>query len=87
MRKECLLPADQGWECPTGDEIRRVLKLAGLSGSEAAKVLGLHTSSSRNSGGRTIRRWTSGETAIPYAAWAILCDLAGFGQIWWDSTD
>jgi len=47
----------------------------GLTGGEAAKLLGI-------SDGRTIRRWTGGDSPIPFAAWAILCNVAGLGLIW-----
>ncbi|MBV6831309.1 transcriptional regulator [Xanthomonas euvesicatoria] len=76
IRLECLKPAER-WTQPTGEEIREVLRLAGLSGSKAAKALGLGAK-----GDRTIRRWIGEDTAIPYAAWAILCDLAELGAIW-----
>jgi hypothetical protein len=68
------LPAEY-WIIPTGEEVRAVLKMANLSGSEASKKLGLKD-------GRTIRRWVSEDSPIPYACWAILCDLAGLGVIW-----
>lgn len=51
--------------------------MAGFTGAEAARYLGLG-----DGGGRTVRRWTSGETSIPYAAWSLLCDAAGTGAIW-----
>ncbi|MDD2739665.1 MAG: transcriptional regulator [Methylomonas lenta] len=78
IRPECLRPYDQNWSQPTGTEIREVLRLACLSGSEAAKVLGLGS----QGGGRTVRRWISEDSAIPYASWALLCDFAGLGIIW-----
>jgi hypothetical protein len=78
IRLECLRPAEK-WEQPTGDEVREVLRVAGFSGSMAAKVLGLG-----KKGDRTVRRWIGEETHIPYAAWALLCDFAGLGQIWKD---
>ena len=56
---------------------REVLRLAGLTGGKAAKVLGLGPK-----GDRTIRRWVGEDTPIPYAAWALLCDYAGLGLIW-----
>ena len=59
------------------DEVREVLRLAGLTGGKAAKVLGLGPK-----GDRTIRRWVGEDTPIPYAAWALLCDYAGLGLIW-----
>lgn len=77
IRLECLRPARDGWLQPIGEEIREVLKVAGLTGSQAAKALGLG-----EKGDRTIRRWSGDDSDIPYAAWALLCDLAGLGQIW-----
>lgn len=76
IRLECLKPADK-WVRPTGKEVREVLRLAGFTGGVAAAELGLGPN-----GDRTIRRWVSEETDIPYAAWAILCELAGLGIIW-----
>ncbi|GAW47596.1 transcriptional regulator [Vibrio sp. 1733] len=79
IRLECLRPAEQ-WSRPTGEEIREVLRLAGLTGSQAAKKLGLGPS-----GSRTVRRWTGEESNIPYSAWGQLCYLAGLGVIWKES--
>lgn len=76
IRLECLRPAEK-WEPPTGDEVREVLRLAGFTGGMAAKMIGLG-----KKGDRTVRRWIGEETHIPYAAWALLCDFAGLGQIW-----
>jgi hypothetical protein len=76
IRAECLCPASE-WEQPTGEEVRQVLKLAGMTGGQAAKAVGLSSS-----GDRTVRRWIGGESQIPYAAWAVLCDYAGLGLIW-----
>lgn len=78
IRKETLCPA-QNWAGATADEVREVLRLAGLTGSEAASFLGLGPS-----GGRTVRRWTGGEVPVPYAVWALLCHRAGLGFIWSD---
>jgi len=75
IRAQCLTAFANSWQQPTPDEIREVLKLAGLTGGQAAKLLGI-------SDGRTIRRWTGGDSDIPYSAWAILCDVAGLGKIW-----
>ena len=76
IRLECLKPAER-WAQPTGEEVREVLRLAGFSGSKAAKALGLGAK-----GDRAIRRRIGEDTPIPYAAWAILCDQAGLGVIW-----
>lgn len=76
IRKACLCAASS-WVVPSGDEIRAVLALGGMSGSGAAKLLGLG-----QGGGRTVRRWVGQESQIPYAAWAVLCYKAGLGAIW-----
>ncbi len=77
IRPECLRPYAQGWEPPIGEEVREAMRLAGFSGSQAAKALGLGSK-----GDRTVRRWIGEDSAIPYAAWALLCDFAGLGRIW-----
>ena len=59
IRLECLKPAER-WAQPTGEEVREVLRLAGFSGSKAAKALGLGAK-----GDRTIRRWIGEDTPIP----------------------
>ncbi|WP_332309629.1 hypothetical protein [Achromobacter xylosoxidans] len=75
IRSECLLPFSEGWQQPTADEVRAVVSMAGLTGGDTAKLVGI-------SDGRTVRRWTGGDAPIPFAAWAILCDVAGLGKIW-----
>lgn len=74
IRKTCLKPFAE-WEPPTTDEIRTAMKIAGVTGSELAQLVGVQNS-------RTVRRWTGGDLEIPYSAWAILCHQAGFGIIW-----
>lgn len=78
IRPECFRPAAD-WAQPTADEVREILLRIdpprGLKGADAAKLLGIH-------GGRQIRRWTGGDAPIPYAAWAILADMAGVQRIW-----
>jgi hypothetical protein len=77
IRPECLRAYGDDWVAPTGDEVREVLRRAGLSGRTAALLLGLGSS-----GGRTVRRWCAEKPPVPYAAWAILCDAASLGRIW-----
>lgn len=77
IRQECLIPAWHNWEQPNTDEIREVLELAELSIAEASRVLGI-----KSKGDRVMRRWVKMEVDMPYAAWAVLCDLAGLGIIW-----
>ncbi|WP_080434433.1 MULTISPECIES: transcriptional regulator [Burkholderia cepacia complex] len=81
IRPECLQPAKH-WAEPTGPELQEVVRRAGFSGRAAEAFLGL----SAKSDGRTIRKWISGETSIPYSAWALLCDAAGLGIIWRDES-
>lgn len=49
---------------PTPEQIRKLLKAAGLSGSRAGALVGVD--------GRTVRRWTGGQTPMPSAAWELL---------------
>lgn len=78
IRPECFRPASD-WQQPTPDEVRELLLRIdpprGLKGADAARLLGIQT-------GRQIRRWTGGDAPIPYAAWAILADMAGTPRIW-----
>ena len=74
IRKETLCPYSAGWEQPTGQEVRELLKMASLTGSMAADIVGVNS--------RTIRKWTGEEQRIPYSAWAILVEVAGLGTIW-----
>jgi hypothetical protein len=76
IRRECLQPAIYYAE-PTAAEVQEIVRLAGFTGRMAADYLGL-----ADKNGRQIRRWCSGETGIPYSAWALLCYAAGFGHIW-----
>jgi hypothetical protein len=77
VRHECLRPADDGWEPPTAAEVREIIAETGLSGSGVARFLGISSK-----GSRVIRRWAGGEDQIPYSAWALLCDRAGYRRIW-----
>lgn len=77
VRQECLQPADV-WTRPMGSEVKEVLESAGFTASQAARSIGLTS----KGGDRTVRRWISEESPIPYAAWALLCDFAGLGIIW-----
>jgi hypothetical protein len=76
IRDECLRPAIY-WVPPTGAEVQEVLRRAGFTGRLGADYLDLADKS-----GRQIRKWISGDTRIPYAAWALLCYAADLGTIW-----
>ncbi|SAL62427.1 helix-turn-helix domain-containing protein [Caballeronia humi] len=75
IRVACLGPYSETWERPTGEEVREILRRAGLSGAQAAKLVGVSDS-------RQVRRWTGDNAPISYSAWAILCDFAGIEKIW-----
>lgn len=82
IRPETLKPA-KVWEQASPDEVKAIIQLTGLNGGEVAAILGLTPQSNKSGrGSRTVRRWTSGDTPIPYAAWALLAYVAGFGPIW-----
>jgi hypothetical protein len=81
IRDECLRPAIY-WSQPTGAEVQEALRRAGFTGRLGADYLDLADKS-----GRQIRKWISGETRIPYAAWALLCYAADLGAIWEIDTD
>jgi hypothetical protein len=69
-------PAER-WARPSGDEIREAMPLAGFTAARAGLSLGLGPT-----GDRAVRRWLAEVAPIPYAAWALLCHLAGLGIIW-----
>jgi hypothetical protein len=75
IRAACLRPYSDEWERPTAEEVREILRRAGLSGAQAAKLVGVGDS-------RQVRRWTGGDAPISYSAWALLCDVAGIPKIW-----
>src|SRR5258708_3709822 len=85
VRPECLRRADDGWERPTGAEIREMMRKADLTDSKVAKLVGVSVQSA--GGSRRVRKWTSEESEIPYAAWALLCHAAGLGMIWIDEKE
>jgi hypothetical protein len=82
IRSACLTGAAD-WVPPTSTEIRSLVKIISehkgktLSGSDIADLLRLGVN-----GARTYRKWAGGESDIPYAAWAVLCEIGGFGLIW-----
>lgn len=75
IRPECLRAFSDGWEKPTGKEIKELLKFAELTGAMVVDLVGLKQS-------RQVRRWVAEDSQIPYAVWAILCDYVGFEKIW-----
>ncbi|MDX3904428.1 MAG: helix-turn-helix transcriptional regulator [Pigmentiphaga sp.] len=75
IRPETLREFGAGWEPPTAAEIRAVIRLAGLTAGEVAALVGMPDRG-------MVQRWTTGDAPVPFAAWAILCEVAGLGTIW-----
>lgn len=64
--RETRLPfASEKYRAPTPSEIRTVMQALGLTGSQAAALLGLDHA-------RTVRKWIGGESPMPYSAWRLL---------------
>ena len=51
IRPECFLPADEGWQRPSGPEVQEIVRRVGMSGRGVARLLGLS-----EHGGRQVRR-------------------------------
>ncbi len=70
IRPETLLEfSDPQYLDPSPTELRTLLSRANLTGAKAGDLVGVN--------GRTIRKWTGGERAIPYAAWRLLLKETG----------
>ena len=74
IRPECFLVYDDDrYQAPTPEEVREALRRVSLTGAAAGRVLGVS--------GRAIRRWTGGESDIPYSAWRLLLLETGQAQL------
>lgn len=79
--RPCALPySNQGYVAPSPEEISQLIKLAGWSQNDCARLTGV--SYNPKKGSPTVRRWkapvgTSGHRDIPYAAWRLLLLYAG----------
>lgn len=71
IRRETLLfdPLHARRIRPSGDEIRRVLRVAQLTNNEAGELLGVNA--------RCVRRWTAGELLIAPDRWFRLVTALG----------
>jgi hypothetical protein len=58
-----------GWMPPTVEEFRELLRVTGLTGSEAGLLVGVPQ--------KKIRKWAGGEGEVPYAVWRLLSIYAG----------
>ena len=82
VRPETLSRAND-WVRPTPDEVKEIIRRTGRTDGGISELLGLTPQSNKSGrGNRTVRRWTSGDVQIPYAAWALLAYEAGAGVIW-----
>ncbi|MEE8058586.1 MAG: hypothetical protein V3T17_12225 [Pseudomonadales bacterium] len=78
--KACALPySSDKYEPPTPDEIDALIKLAGWSQNDAAKIVGVTYNPKK--GSSTIRKWRAKNPKeyreIPYAAWRLMLLHAG----------
>jgi hypothetical protein len=79
--RPCALPFyDPGYEPPTPGEVDALIKLAGWSQNQAAKITGVTYNPKK--GSTTIRKWRTRvesreHRAIPYAAWRLMLVTAG----------
>jgi len=74
IRESCFYPAAEGWTAPEPDELQTMLARLKWSAANLETVLGVTD--------RTVRRWLSGTSAMPFAAWCIMSYQAGYGEIW-----
>lgn len=58
-----------GWQPPSVNEFRELLRVAELSASQAGQLVGVD--------GRKIRKWAGGEGEVPYAVWRLLSIYVG----------
>ncbi len=80
----CRLFSDPLYRAPTPEEVTGLIKLAGWSQTDTAKLVGVTFDPKK--GSQTIRRWRSpvhsGEhRAIPYSAWRLLLLHAGLVSV------
>lgn len=73
LNPACLLPFAQGWERPSTDDVRIILRLAGFTESQAGRYVGVDP--------RNIRKWKAGAPPPTYAGWCLLVYAAGLGMI------
>lgn len=66
----CLQFTDDEYRRPSIIEIKQLIRIMGLTGSQVAALVGVNSS-------RTVRKWTGGEREIPYSAWRLLLIYAG----------
>ena len=88
--RPCSLPAaDPAYKKPTPEELAALIKIAGWSQNDVAKLTGV--SYNPQKGSPTVRRWKAPEDKkdhrdIPYATWRLLLIAAGVCDINQDLT-
>ncbi len=70
VRGETLLPY-AAWVPPNADEVRTVMRRAGVEPRELAELVGVSR--------KEVNRWTTGNGEILFACWVLLCRRAGVG--------
>lgn len=73
--RSCARPFGDGYEPATPEEVDRLIKLAGWSQCDAARVVGV--AYEINKGSTTIRKWRAPKyktdsRQIPYSAWRLM---------------
>lgn len=86
VRITTLLKYDEGFEQPTPDEVRTLIRHLGMTGSQVGAFVGIKNN-------RTVRKWQDtkeisddgginrNKNDIPYAAWRLLLLRAGLVSI------
>ena len=74
------LYTDNEYQAPEPEEVNQLIKLAGWSQNDAAKLVGVNWDTKK--GSSTIRKWKSDKAKkdyreIPYSAWRLMLIYAG----------
>ena len=83
--RPCTLPwTNENYQAPTPGEVSQLIKLAGWSQNDAAKIVGVSWHPKK--GSSTIRKWKSEKSSsdareIPYSAWRMLLLHSGIVTI------
>lgn len=79
-KRDCAREYDNGYLPPTPEEVAQLIRLAGWSQNDAAKIVGVKWDPKK--GSSTIRKWKSDKAKqdhreIPYSAWRLMLLTAG----------
>lgn len=76
IRGSCFQKFPQ-WTPPTPNEIRILIEASKMTQKQTSEYIGL-----KDIDGRAFRRFSSGETTIPYSYWVLLCMYVGIERFW-----